>query len=121
MPKVLLIEDDKTMLNLLKTLLDMEGFDVSILQECDRVLSTIKEEGPDLILMDVHLNQSGGEVSGFDLLRRIRQNGELKDTRVLMSSGIDFTYRCHQEGADGFILKPYMPDDLIAQIKQTLA
>jgi DNA-binding response OmpR family regulator len=122
MSKVLLIEDDKTMLDLLETLLEMEGFEVAILQECDSIISTIKDEEPDLILMDVILHQSGEEdVSGFDLLHQIRQNGELKDTRVLMSSGIDFTYRCHIEGADGFILKPYMPDDLIERIKQTLA
>lgn len=35
-----------------------------------------------------------------------------------MSSGIDFSMECDQAGADGFILKPYMPDALILQIRQ---
>jgi CheY-like chemotaxis protein len=37
-----------------------------------------------------------------------------------MSSGMDFNERCLREGADAFILKPYMPDDLVRTIRQAL-
>lgn len=118
-PKVFLIEDDSTMLTLLRTLLRIEGFEIS--QPCeeqtiDQILQSIRKEAPDLILLDVHLNH----LDGFDLLKHIRLDEEIKDARVIMSSGMDYTKRCKAEGANGFILKPYMPDDLIDKIRQTL-
>lgn len=119
MPKVLLIEDDNTMLTLLCTLLRFEGFDISQLgseESVDEIMDLIRKENPDLILLDVHLHQ----IDGFDLLKNIREDEKVKSARVLMSSGMDFRDRCKQEGADGFILKPYMPEDLIKKIRKTL-
>ena len=119
-PKLLLIEDDDTMLSLLVTLLRLEGFDVTQIdndEDPNDVLTSIQAETPDLILLDVHLSQ----YNGFDMLRLIRDDENIGGTRVLMSSGMDFSERCAKEGADGFILKPYMPEDLIKTIRQTLA
>jgi len=116
MKKVMLVEDDATMMGLLNTLLEMEGFGVVKITEDDpeKLLDTIRQERPALVLMDVHLRQ----VNGFDLLRMIKGEDDTKDVKVLMSSGIDFSTECEQAGADGFILKPYMPDALIMQIRQ---
>jgi DNA-binding response OmpR family regulator len=117
--KILLVEDDNTMLVLLRTLLRFEGFDVAQLtseDNLDQIMQTVRNEKPDIVLLDVHLRQ----INGFDLLRSLRQDDSLKATRVLISSGIDFTSRCKYEGANGFILKPYMPEDLIDQIRQAL-
>jgi DNA-binding response OmpR family regulator len=122
MPKVMLAEDDRTMLSLLQTLLEIEGYEVTVLEDAvvsrnpEGVLTTIRKERPDLVLLDVHL----GEVNGIDLLERIREGDEFKNMRVLMSSGIDFSHECTLKGADGFIMKPYMPDELIAVIQKTL-
>jgi DNA-binding response OmpR family regulator len=116
MKKVLLVEDDATMLGLLNMLLEMEGFSVVRMMEGDpeKLLDTIRQERPALVLMDVHLRQ----VNGFDLLSKIKGEADMKEVKVLMSSGIDFQTECEQAGADGFILKPYMPDALIQQIRQ---
>lgn len=116
MKKVMLVEDDVTMLGLLNMLLEMEGFSViKVLDDDpDKLLETIRQERPALVLMDVHLRQ----INGFDLLRRIKDEDDTKGIKVLMSSGIDFRAECDQAGADGFILKPYMPDALIQQIHQ---
>jgi DNA-binding response OmpR family regulator len=113
--KVMLIEDDMTMLTLLGTLLTYEGYSVAKLDrddDVDLILASIRKEKPDVILLDVHLRQ----ISGFDLLHALRQDDELKHTYVVMSSGMDVQARCQREGADDFILKPYMPDDLIKKI-----
>lgn len=117
--KVLLIEDDKTMLTLLGTLLQLEGFDVLKLERDDDlsvIVASIYQQKPDVVLLDVNLRH----LNGFDLLRRLRENAELRSTRVIMSSGSDFSERCQRDGANGFILKPYMPEDLIEKIRLTI-
>ena len=79
-------------------------------------MDVLHREQPALILLDVHLRQ----FNGFDLLYCLRQDADVKDIRVVMSSGSDFSDRCLAEGADGFILKPYMPEDLIKKLRHTL-
>ncbi len=116
MPKVLLVEDDPTMLSLLGTLLEIEGYQVVPVQLVVRALAELEEAQPDLVLMDVHLKDG----DGFDLLRSIREKPGFEDTLVLMSSGMDFAAACEEAGADGFILKPYMPDELISQVRELL-
>jgi DNA-binding response OmpR family regulator len=110
----MLIEDDRTMLSLLKTLLTLEGFQVVIAgdEAVDTLLANIVKEQPDVILMDVNLRQG----NGLDLLSGMRSNPEFDTIRVIMSSGMDFKDECLQKGAQGFIMKPYMPDDLIKLI-----
>lgn len=119
-PKLFLIDDDETMLSLLCTLLGFEGYDVKQIENFNdpgKILAHIEEELPDLVLLDVHMQQ----FSGFDLLRLIRKSEKAFQIRVLMSSGMDVGKRCMDEGADGFILKPYMPEDLIQTIRQMLS
>ena len=118
--RIMLVEDDSTMLSLLGTLLNFEGFDVVQVDKVDtlnEIVSKVRSERPELILLDVNLRK----LDGFEVLAIIRDDMDLRSIRVLMSSGMDFTDRCAQEGADGFILKPYMPEDLIDRIRQTLA
>jgi DNA-binding response OmpR family regulator len=117
--KILLIEDDMTMLSLLRTLLQFEGFAVAHLlndSSIDSAMGTVRLEKPDIILLDVHLR----EINGFDMLRAIQQDPTVAKTRVIMSSGMDFSQRCQSAGADEFILKPYLPDDLMAKIHKVL-
>jgi DNA-binding response OmpR family regulator len=117
--KIVLIEDDETMLSLVGILLEMEGYQVIRLSReegLEETLDSIRRERPDLALADVNLSQ----FNGLELLKCIRQDPELKGTRVLMSSGMDLGMRCYEEGADGFILKPYMPEELIGKIRQAL-
>jgi len=118
MHKIMLVEDDRTMLSLLSTLLQMEGFVVIPAKEdsIESVMASINQEKPSLVLLDVNLHQ----FNGLDLLHGIREEPDLKGIRVVMSSGMDYTTECLQEGADNFILKPYMPDDLIQMIRNTL-
>jgi DNA-binding response OmpR family regulator len=118
--KLFLIDDDETMLSLLCTLLGIEGFDVKKSKNLDdptKILANIEAELPDLVLLDVHMQQ----YSGFDLLHLIRKSEKANHIQVLMSSGMDVGKRCTDEGADGFILKPYMPEDLIHIIQKLLA
>lgn len=117
--KIFLIEDDLTMQALLQTYLQFEGFEVMLQnkeEKLDEVVANIRREMPDIVLLDVYLPQ----VNGFDLLAALREDSELKELRVVMTSGMDFNERCLREGANAFILKPYMPDDLVKTIRRTL-
>lgn len=119
MPKVMLVEDDANILSLLAMLLEFEGFEVVRWNGCedlDGLLEMARRERPALVFLDVHLRQ----LDGFDLLRRLKEEPRLQGMRILMASGLDLTYKCQQEGADGFILKPFMPEELIGKIQRTL-
>jgi DNA-binding response OmpR family regulator len=114
MAKVLLAEDDSTMVSLLKTLLNMEGFEVVTLDVNSDVPAVVEREKPQALFMDVHL---GGQ-SGMEILDRIRKQKELSDVRIVMTSGLNVKEECLNRGANAFLLKPFMPDDLIKALKQ---
>lgn len=114
--KVLIAEDDSTMVTLLKTLLKMEGFEVIALHADDDVPKAVRSEKPDLLLLDVHLSAQ----SGLDILDDLRNSEDTNSVRVVMSSGASVKEECIRRGANGFILKPYMPDDLIKILNKTL-
>jgi DNA-binding response OmpR family regulator len=116
MTKIMLIEDDPTMLSLLGTLLEFEGYEPIKLKKFDKILPEIEENKPDLVLMDVHLAQ----VDGIELLTEIRNQDELQGLKIIMSSGMDVSDECKEKGADAFILKPYMPEELINRIKELI-
>jgi len=117
MQKVMLAEDDPTMLSLLRTLLKLEGFESASLMDREDVLDALRRETPDIMLLDVNLPQG----NGIDYLRRLRKDKILSKTLVIMSSGMPLETECMAAGADMFLLKPYMPDVLINAIKTVLA
>lgn len=106
--KVLLAEDDITMVSLLKTLLKMEGYQVVALNAEDDVLAAVRREQPNVLLLDVHLFQQ----SGMEILDNLRKSKDTKNTCVVMTSGMNVKDECLRRGANDFLLKPYMPDDL---------
>jgi DNA-binding response OmpR family regulator len=114
--KVILVEDDSTMQSVLRTLLEIEGYQVYIAPDRkgrEELLSFIKAELPDVILLDVHLR----ETNGIDLLKNLRQDEKYSNLRVIMTSGMDFKDQCIEAGANDFLLKPYMPDELLMKLR----
>lgn len=109
MAKILLAEDDATMISLLQTLLKMEGFDVLALDVASDVPAMVQREKPEALFMDVHL----GEQSGMEILEAIRKNKDLSDVRIVMTSGLNVKDECLRRGANAFLMKPFMPDDLL--------
>jgi DNA-binding response OmpR family regulator len=113
MAKILLAEDDATMVSLLKTLLKMEGFEVVALDVDADIPDAVDREKPDAIFMDVHL----GDKSGMQVLQAIRKNPGTASVRVVMTSGLNVEEECLNLGANAFLQKPFMPDDLISVLK----
>ncbi|HUH99022.1 MAG TPA: response regulator [Anaerolineales bacterium] len=111
--RVMLAEDDLTMINLLKTLLKMEGFEVIALDADADVVKALSENCPDVLLMDVHLSKQ----NGLEILDSIRRTAAACQARIIMTSGLNLKEDCLKRGANGFLLKPFMPDDLIDMLK----
>jgi DNA-binding response OmpR family regulator len=109
--KVLLLEDDRTMLPLLGKVLVLEGFQpvFPIDLQKSSIIDTILQEKPAAIFMDVHL----GELNGLEFLAELRLQPVQGSVNILMTSGLELRQECLAAGADGFLMKPFMPKELI--------
>lgn len=116
MPKVLIIDDDRTMVSLLTTLLEMDGFEVASISDWGAIVETIAGEKPDLVLMDFFLPQ----IEGLEVIEAVRNHPEISSTRIVMTSGMDVSEQCMAAGANAFLLKPYTPDQLMESIQANL-
>lgn len=116
MSKVLIVDNDRTTVSLLKILFELDGYTVQIAGNPDVVLDEVRQAAPDVVMMDVFL--SGGD--GLELLRRMRGEPDLASVPVLMTSGMDLTDECLTAGAQGFLLKPYAPEQLTEVLQKIL-
>ncbi len=117
MYKVLIADDDKTMLGLLTTLLDLEGHTSCTVTRPEDVVPVTQHEQPDIILLDMHL--AGGD--SLMALSELKSDAELCRIPVLMASGMDLEETCRAAGADDFILKPFRPTELINRLNMLAA
>jgi CheY-like chemotaxis protein len=117
MPIVMLAEDDETMVSLLRTLLGMEGYQVVALEMDQDISEAVKANKPDVLLLDVHLPT----VNGLDILDQLRSDPDTELVSVVMTSGLNLEAECMRHGANEFLLKPYMPDDLLGILKRNIS
>jgi CheY-like chemotaxis protein len=114
MKNILVVDDDITTRTLLKMLLEMEGFNTVIPStEIEDIFYHINSDHPDVLFIDVHLQH----ITGIEVVKKIRANPNYTSLRILMTSGMDVQEKCIEAGANGFLLKPFMPDELITWIK----
>jgi CheY-like chemotaxis protein len=117
MPRILVADDDKVMLGLLKTLMEMEGNEVVTVTRPEEIVPAVQGGEMALILMDYHL--AGG--NSMEALRTIKSDAALKQIPVLVTSGMDRELECTRLGAEGFILKPFRPNELLERISAMVA
>lgn len=114
--KILVIDDDRSGTELLITLLELEGFQGSRLEDWADPLADLERQRPDLVIMDVYLSVR----DGVELLSEIRAHSEprIADTPVLMVSAEDLKARCMAAGANGFVEKPFDLEKLVVTIRE---
>lgn len=120
MPKILLIEDEGIIMNLLQEKLEKEGYDVFVAGDGEEGLKMIKEIWPDLILLDIAMPK----MSGFDVMEEINKNPTLKRIPIIamFDSRDSFDLKRAQElGVKDLIIKsefdlPKIINKVIAQI-----
>jgi DNA-binding response OmpR family regulator len=114
--RILVVDDEKTIVKGLKFSLEKEGYEVLAAYDGAEALSLFKTESPDLIVLDLMLP----EVDGFEVCRRIRKGSEVPII-MLTARGEDIDKILGLElGADDYVTKPFNPRELTARIKAIL-
>ncbi len=113
--KVLVVDDEPGILRFTKMNLSLAGFDVVTTTNGQEALSLVKTESPDIVLLDVLMFPIGG----FEVLESLRRFSPVPVIVFTASSFI--ANQAIKFGANGFIDKPFRPEDLIAKIKEILA
>jgi DNA-binding response OmpR family regulator len=116
MARIAIAEDDQTMVTLLTTLLKMDGFDVRPVDADEDVSAVVEREMPDVLVLDVHLSRQ----NGLDILDAIRRSDIARNAHIIMISGLNMKEECMRHGADDFLLKPFMPDDLLKLLRKNV-
>ena len=114
--RILIVEDEQNIVDILKFNLQKEGFDTLEAYDGQQGLDMAEKEKPDLILLDLMLP----EMDGFTVCRRIRQTSQVpilmltaREEEVDKVLGLEL-------GADDYITKPFSPRELMARIKANL-
>jgi len=119
MKRVLIIEDDRDIVELVRYNLANEGFQVSAAFDGTSGLNTIRKTPPDLLLLDLMLPK----LSGLDICREVRRDESLNRLPILMltARGEEADRVVGLEmGADDYVTKPFSPRELLARVKALL-
>lgn len=114
--KILVVDDERTIANIIKYNLTKEGFQVETAYDGDEAVKKVKEFKPDLVVLDVMLPKK----DGFDILREIRMEYVMpvlmltaKEEETDKITGLEL-------GADDYITKPFSMNEVIARVKANL-
>jgi DNA-binding response OmpR family regulator len=115
--KILIVEDDRFLRELMVRKLKMENFEVVEAEDGAEGLKKIKEEKPDLVLLDLILP----EMDGFEVLEQKRKDEEIKDIPVIILSNLgqkEEIDRGLQLGAKDYLVKAHFsPSEIIEKVK----
>jgi excisionase family DNA binding protein len=118
-PLVLIVDDDERVREYVRVNLEMEGYAVREAGSANEGLGVLEEVSPDLILLDVMMP----EVDGWEMLRRVQERHGVGAIPVVMFSGKvneESAEEATARGAQGFVGKPFDPQQLIEHAKQLL-
>lgn len=109
--RVLVVDDDETMRSLLSTLLTMENYQVQTISpiNMNQLHQELKSFSPDIIILDNYLKH----INGIKILEEMRTSRDYDKIKFIMTSGEDLSAHAIKAGASHFLLKPYMPSELI--------
>lgn len=119
MPRILLVDDDPDILELLEYNLQKEGFETASATDGLKALEIAPAFKPDLILLDVMMPK----LDGIETAARLRQMPEFKNTFILFLTARSEEYSevaAFEVGADDYIVKPIKPRALISRLKALL-
>jgi two-component system phosphate regulon response regulator PhoB len=116
---ILIVEDEPSMVELLRYNLESEGFQVTSASDGEEAMLSIEEQKPDMVLLDWMLPK----LSGIEICRRLRRDQEFRNLPVIMiTARAEETDRVRglDVGADDYVSKPFSPAELMARIRAVL-
>ncbi len=117
MPRILIIEDEESILMGLEDDLGLEGYEVSGVRDGAEGLARAMEGGFDLIILDIMLPK----MDGFDVCKRLRHSGIMTPILMLTAKSQEVDKVLGLElGADDYVTKPFSPRELLARVKALL-
>ncbi|MFH0987454.1 MAG: response regulator [Patescibacteria group bacterium] len=117
---ILLIEDEEILANLLVKRLKEEGYNISLAKNGEEGLVRIKDEKPDLILLDIVMPKKGG----FEVLEEMQKNPEMKNIPVVVISNsgqpVEIS-RALELGVKDYLIKTqFNPEEVIKKVKKQI-
>ena len=117
--KILIVDHNELMIEVMSYILTGKGYDVIALDRADHIFNNIRQNHPDLIILDSFLPG----IDGADLCRLLKRNKETKTLPVIIcTDGDDIDQSFNQKGApDDILYKPFGMNSLIEKVKYQLA
>lgn len=119
MKKILVVDDNECILEMLRDLLEIKGFDVHLLSGGNTVQDVVEQEMPDIVLLDILL----GKHNGMDICRSIKENPGTNKVPILMMSAMERPLQLLGQKVvpDDFIAKPFDIYHLMMKIERIAA
>jgi DNA-binding response OmpR family regulator len=114
--RVLVVEDELEIAELMRDFLAADGFEVAIVTDGSRALETLRAQEPDCVLLDVML----GDESGFEICRRIREETAVPVLFLSARDGDADKIRGLGLGADDYVVKSATPAEVVARVRAVL-
>lgn len=109
-------DDDKNISELIKMYLENDNFEAETFDTAEKLLNAIKKREPNLITLDIMLPK----MDGFEALTKIREKSEVPVILISAKDQEVDKVRGFNEGSDDYIVKPFMPLELVARVKNVL-
>jgi len=119
MSRIIVIDDDLAILELLRINLELMGHEVTTTPESEKGFALVKQEIPDLVVLDVMMPG----VDGFTIAQRIRQNAATDEIPVLMLTALGMLkdkVQGFNSGVDDYLVKPFELEELKVRVKALL-
>ena len=118
---ILIVDDEKNLVEMLTVILEEEGFKVIPANNGDECLKVLRKNKVDLILLDIMMPKS----DGWMVHRKIKENASWKDIPIIIltakTDDIDRNIGLEVAKVDDFITKPFVPEDLINRVKEIIS
>lgn len=114
---IMIVDDSPTEMKLMMSALSNKGYNIVTAVDGEEALSKVGTIRPDLILLDVVMPKK----NGYQVCRSIKTAPATKDIRVLLVTSKDQEtdrFWGMKQGADGYLTKPYKPEDLVAAVSR---
>jgi two-component system alkaline phosphatase synthesis response regulator PhoP len=117
--RILVVDDDKEVVRLMRAYLEQAGYDVLVAYDGETAVHTLRREKPDLVLLDLMLPDR----DGYDITRLVRADPTLAHIPIIMlTARIEDTDKIIglEIGADDYVTKPYNPREVVARVRARL-